>query len=53
MPTYFSDCPRTQTQTTIQELFSMIILFALLYLQSDSTTVPLAAAKLRGLRDAF
>ena len=28
-------------------------LSALLYLRSDSTTVPLAAAKLRGMGDAF
>ena len=31
----------------------MIILFALLYLRSDSTTVPLANAKLSGPCDAF
>ena len=30
-----------------------IFLFALLYLWSDSTTVPLADAKLSGPRDAF
>ena len=31
----------------------MTWLFALLYLLSDSTTVPLADAKLSGQRDAF
>ena len=35
-------------------LFSeVIMLFALLYLRSDSTTVPLADAKLSGPCDAF
>ena len=32
---------------------NLLLVFALLYLRSDSTTVPLADAKLSGQRDAF
>ena len=45
----------TRNPWPIREIFLFIefSLFALLYLGSDSTTVPLADAKLSGPRDAF